>query len=652
MTSVNDHIRVGSLRLKNRFIVEPSFTNSATESGFVNGKLLAEYEERARGGAALVIVEITFVHENGRGFNRQLGVHSDNCLGGLKELSDTIRRAGAKSALQIFHGGAITDPKWSGSVPISPTSGPTFQDTEAASKSFTREMTESDIKEIIDAYVNGARRVREAGFDAVDVHACHGSLIHQFLSPAFNKRTDKWGKDRSLFATEIIKGIRKKAGEDFPILWKISADEFFEGGIDLEYTKRLVKLYEECGVSLLRVSAGGIMSNKALMSTIQPLYYPMACLVDFAKEIKTIVKIPVGTVGKIMDPRIAESIVSTGKADIICLSRPIIADPYYPKKAIKKDYDGIRKCIGCNVCLTSVYFKQLSIRCAVNPRTGYYDKFDMKLTRTHQPKHIMVVGAGPGGMEAARVLATRGHSVEIYEKENKAGGLVNIASSFPKLYTKNLSHIVDYQLEQLKRMNVPIRLGVEVGPTLINKESPDVLILATGSRPKDPAFTKRDGLVVMSLDQFMKSSPVENPKKAVVYGAEDGIELALSLGRAGSDVTVVETSGNHLTTRYMHDPLRTLYLMEELGKAGVKTILNGTVTEAGGKSVTVSHDGSEETITNVDALIVSLGRKPDQTLYDEIRDAFKGDVYMIGDCVEPVSVWKAIESAYNQCKDI
>ncbi|MBW2370610.1 MAG: NADH:flavin oxidoreductase, partial [Deltaproteobacteria bacterium] len=343
MTNISDSIQIGNLQLKNRIIVAPMMKGISDDDGWVNDKVLEAYETEARGGAAAITVGASNLRPEGQGFRRQTSIADDSKISGLQMLAYTIKRSGAKAFIQLFHSGCIPSPRkvLRGLLPISPTKRPCFLDPDF----ICREPDEKEIREIIDDYGEAAARAREAGFDAVDIHAGHGGLIQQFLSPLLNQRTDIWGQEKEKFGLEVIKAMKKYAGDDYPIIWRISLHEQSGPGgfTDKDSLEKWIPLWEKAGVAAFHVSAGGIMSTDALAYAVPPIYFPMAALIRYAKAVKAISKLPIIGVAKIMNAQLARSIIDRGSADIVAVGRPITADAEFPNKVLSGRDNEIRK---------------------------------------------------------------------------------------------------------------------------------------------------------------------------------------------------------------------------------------------------------------------------------------------------------------------
>ncbi len=643
MPRLADPIRIGEkLELKNRIVAAPMYRCFGVEDGYVGQGYVDSYAAEARGGAALVCVANTAVSESGIAFNRLPRIDHDKYVAGLADVVHAIHVADAKAAIQLFHGGIICRPELVGGPPVTPSPLP------LAGGGKSRALSDAEIEQIVLDFGQGARRARDAGFDAVNLHACHGGLVHEFLSPLYNKREDKWGMDRTLFARRVIQSIRESTDPDFPIICRFSAEEYAGvEGYDFEHAlERLVPAFLEAGADCLDVSAGSVMSTVALAHLDPPMYFRPGILVDYAAETKRrFAEVPVIAVGKLNDPRLLEEVVAEGRADLVALGRSLIADPDYPRKVLSGRHDEIRRCMSCNWCLLTGFWQMHAVKCAVNPGYGREREY-YQVRKAPRAKRILVAGGGPAGMEFARVAAQRGHEVTLYEKQDRVGGLVNLASAFPHLRTRDLRNVVLYLRDQLDRLGVRVVLGHEVTAALVEKERPDVLVVATGSRPSWPDIEGVLHPMVVHYEEYLRGDATIGDSVVVVGGVE-GAEVAVSLALQGKDVVLVEKTGDVTKAPYLLDPVRRQMLVEEyIPKAGVKLRLHQKVVEIGPGGVrTIDRDGRRETLV-ADSVVVSCGRLPNEHL----KEALEGKVpelYAIGDCRSPRSIgWATHEGAH------
>jgi 2,4-dienoyl-CoA reductase-like NADH-dependent reductase (Old Yellow Enzyme family)/thioredoxin reductase len=564
-------------------------------------------------------------------------------LSGLILLAQIIKRNGSAAFIQLFHAGCIPSPLkvLRGLMPLSPTARPCFLDPD-----FTcDEPDDAMIWDIIEDYGKAAARAQEAGFDGIDIHAGHGGLHQQFLSPLLNERTDIWGQEKEKFGLEMIKAIKKHCGDDFPIIWRISLDEMSgPGGFSAEDSLKWIPKWEAAGVHSFHVSAGGIMSVDALTYAVQPVYFPMAPLVKYAEMVKKITKLPVIGVAKLMNTKLSHQVIDSGRMDIMAVGRPASADPQFPNKVLEGRDSEIRKCIACNWCLTTHSGMNMESRCSVNAslcREGRY-----KLVKTDNPKRVMVIGGGVGGLETARVAHKRGHEVIVFEKAAQLGGLVRtVASKIPGLLTQNLNHAPEFLINEMERLNIPVITGVEVTAEIVKGVKPDVVIVATGSVPGDapdlPGITNSN--VINYEDYILNPDKVAKGKEVIVIGGAEGAEITVGLAKKGCRVTLVAASeAEVMDTPYLaKDGVRKLFLQQTMAEVEVQIVINTTLKEVKDGEVVVITDGAEKTVP-ADYVILAQPRKAYNPLGDMLRPLVK-EVYEVGDCVAPRAITEAID---------
>lgn len=648
--NISQPINIGKVRVRNRLAVAPTVHNLASEDGYVTDRLMEIYRSKSRGGWGLITVEASYIRMDGRNFARMLGVYSDKIVAGLNELAEVIKEGGASSSMQIMHGGRLAAPKFSGSRQIAPSvvsrgldSGGIAVGALGRVELPPKEMVPMEVEEAIDAYVLAAMRVKEAGFDMVTIHAAHGFLISQFMSRYLNRRGDKYGNP-AVFPVEIIKRIRKAAGPDFPIIIRISADEFFgDKGITLDESLKMAPLFQEAGADCIDVSAGGV-ENGAW--GIQPLYFPRGAIVHLAEAIKKVVTIPVITVGRINDPILAEEIVASGKADIVAMSRGAIADPELPKKAFQDRVDEIRKCIACDIGCTDRMANQKGVLCAVNYQTGRA-KPEFDLTAAAARKKVLIVGGGVAGMEAARVATLRGHEVTLYEKSDRLGGAVtSMASAFPRLYTRDLNNIVDYLQVQMDRLGVRIELNTDVTLNFIEERRPDAVVIATGTDTYRPQFPWLDSPRVFFLEDYLRQQSLPG-EKVIVIGGQHGCEAAVSLAREKKKVAVVEESDSLAMTPYIYI-VRRLTLLQSLEQEKVMLLTKTIIKDMKDNKLTVSGEKGGQQTLDFDTILIALGRIPNRALISSLTEKYPGlETYEIGDCREPRNIMAAMHEGFR-----
>ena len=551
-------IRIGNFVVPNRICHVPTDISSANADGSVNQRVITYHEQIAKGGCGLIIVGASSPDKaTGRPTVTCVCVDEDPLIPGLAELAEAMHRHGARCAVQIQHPGRQA--AWprknlmSASdqvidIPGSAGHEIVYAEDVAKGKSI-RAMTVEEIYDLIEKFAEGAWRVQQAGFDCVELHAAHGYLIAQFMSPYVNKRHDRFGGSflgRMRFPLEIIARIRHKCGRDFPIGIRYSGVEWVPGGRELDETVRAAKLFEEHGVAFVDISAGIFEAPAAVMD---PMYYPQGWNTYTAEEVKKHVHIPVITSHTLRDPGYCERILAEGKADLVGLSRQMIADPQWANKAYAGQTQEIRKCISCLVgCWQESLMIKRHMRCAINPAVG--DERFLDLQPAKQPCRVAIVGGGPGGLEAARIATLRGHKVTVFEKTGELGGAILLCCTAPgKGKMRWYADWLRYQMQ---------KLGVEVhmrhAPDVDTLRQFDVVVVATGGRPVRPAIPGVDLPLVVTFEDVLrcrtkgceyypedKPPPVECGQTVLVWGdhfaAADAAERLAADGRKVSVVT-------------------------------------------------------------------------------------------------------------------
>ena len=622
---------VGGLRLKNRILMAAMGNNFSHPQGTVSDRAIAYYRERAKGGTGLIITEATPVSLAGRHRGRGLCAYDDSFLPGLRRLAASVHDHGSAIALQLHHAGRLADPDITGSPPLAPSPIP-----RAPGAPVPKELSQDEIQEIIIQLGQAARRAKEAGFDAVEIHGAHGYLIYQFLSPRTNKREDFYGgnpENRVRFALEVLRQVRKEVGNSFPILFRLSAREFSENGYSLEESLDWAIELERAGASALHVSGGTTESLTGSAQVIPPMVFPEAYHVPLAAAIKKKVRIPVIAVGRLGTPAVAERVLDEGQADLIAAGRAFLCDPYWPLKAARGEKDRIRPCVACNHCLWRL-FQQEELTCFQNALLGNEEKY--RMDPVEKVKKVLIIGGGPGGLEAARVARKRGHQVTLLEKSPRLGGQMLLASIPP--HKQTLSKAMDWLTREVDREGVEIKLNTEGNEENIAKENPDVVIVATGARPISPdSFS---GPKVLTAWEVLGGKEVE--KEALILGGGMvGMETAEFLSQKGCRVIVVE-----MTERLAADMEGTTraLLLERIALQKISSLLSTEVKDIRDGKVLVSHDGNERWL-EAGTIILALGSRAN----NEILQALEGKVPQIlpiGDCVKPRKAKEAIHEGF------
>jgi 2,4-dienoyl-CoA reductase-like NADH-dependent reductase (Old Yellow Enzyme family)/thioredoxin reductase len=626
---------IGMLETKNRVVMPPMVRNYADENGLVTPKYLAHIERVAKGGVGTIILEASFIRSDGKGFSHELGLHTDDVIPGLKQLVQAAHAQGAVIGPQLYHAGRQTSSQTTGMQPIAPSPIP-----DSTINEMPRSLNVEEIRDIVNAYAQAARRSKEAGCDFVEIHGAHGYLITQFLSPFSNTRDDEYGgseEGRLRFATEVVQAVREAVGSGFPVIMRISADEMVPNGLTLEDSAMISKRLEELGVDAIHVSSSNYASfNRGYM--IAPMSMPDGLQVPLAEWIKNCVSIPVIAVGKIRSPTMADDIIRTGKADFVAIGRSLLADPDWPKKAQDGRIDQIRNCIACNEgCITRLFSNQ-DVWCTVNPETGHEEEFAKSLSEVK--KHVFIAGGGPAGMEAARIAALRGHRVVLIEERDHLGGALLLASMSPK--RPGWSELRDYLVGEMKRLGVDVRLGTKANAELAKREGAEVAIVAIGASQFPPAIPGiKSKNVVLSRDLLEGKARIHGERVVVMGGGTSGAQIADFLSQRDYDVTIV-TAGKEIA-KGAAVVIRDL-MLDRLRQRGVKMLTGTRIMEITKDKVLIVGPGNSDDLPgelSADTVVASTGAKPNDSLAEELRKVVK-QVFVVGDAVEPRDVTYAM----------
>jgi 2,4-dienoyl-CoA reductase-like NADH-dependent reductase (Old Yellow Enzyme family)/thioredoxin reductase len=639
--------QIGTLKLKNRIIFNPCESHFATTEGEVTQRLIDYYVRRAEGGASLLVVHsaqaCTKVDPNDT-FAGSLRVDDNAHLPMLSELTEAVHRAGSKIAILVSTGGGASamgfpyDRGREGTGEIQNVGVSNIESLVAKRK--VRQLTVDEIRTIIELYGLAARRVMMAGFDAMYIHALN-YLTAQFMSPLYNTRTDEYGGDfnrRMRFVLELIEACRRQVGPSFPLVIRMSIDECFPGARTLDETLKVVKMLEDAGINAIDASAG---IYESMHMIIPPCYLPKGVLTDYAAAVKQVVKIPVITQGRLYNPEISDKTIADGKADFVALARGLLADPYWVKKLEEGREDDIRLCITCNRCIDRI-LKGLSIRCATNPTAGRESEFAETPSKAETPKKVVIVGAGPAGMEAARIAGLKGHQVTLMEKTGElAGGQYKLAANAPSK-DEFMNLVKFYQRQFAKMKNVKVKLNSEATLKSISAEKPDVVVLATGAKALVPDI---EGInrpnVFTNHDQLIWAEQVKG-KVAVIGGGCAGAGTADRLSDQGKDVCIVEmleecAIDEELITR--------LTLLHKFGEKKVNIMARHKVKKIPDAGVVAEDPDQKEVVIPADYVIVAFGAVAYNPLEEEIRKKFK-NYFVIGDAVKPRKIMDAVSEGF------
>ncbi len=622
--------RIGRLTAKNRLVMAPMVRNYADGDGHVTPRHIAHLERIARGGVGTIIVEASFVRQDGKSFRHQLGIHRDEMIAGLSALAETGRKHGALMGIQLFHGGRQASAGVSGSQPHAPSALP-----DPVVNELPHEMTPAEIADVVGAFGEAARRAQKAGFDFVELHGAHGYLIAEFLSPFSNRRKDDYGgspEKRRRFLEEVYGAVRAAVGADFPITVRLSAEELMASGLTLEETVGTARRLEQLGAAALHISNGN-NATYALGTMIPPMAVADGVLLPFAEYVKKAVRIPVIAVGKIRQAAMAEEALRKGQADFIALGRSLLADPDWPVKVASGREAEVCHCIACNQGCISRLSAQEDVWCTVNPEAGHELAFAR--LKDGAGRKLLVVGGGPAGMAAARWGALAGLSVVLHEARSVLGGQLIAAGAAP--HREGWDMLREYMTRELDRLGVDVRLNSPLDAEDIGREQPWAVIVATGSEAVRPKLTEIQGMRVATGRDVLEASEPHQGRVIVAGGGCAGAQAAEYLATCGHSVTILEAA-NDIALDAPSDE-RAL-LLGRLRRHGVQMLANARLVDLalGNVVVQLPH---ETRMVPADMVVLCLGAKPVNPLGAALESAgLRG--YVVGDASRPRKVTEAI----------
>lgn len=621
--------RIGNLVLKNRIIFPPIITRFMNDDGTISQRIIEHYAERARGGAAMIVLEAAYPRSNG--YPGRIFLNDDNLIPGLTKLVEAVHEFDSKIICEVNPSRGRADEH----DPASPSNVP-----HPFTGIVPRSLTVSKIKQLEVEFGEGVRRAKDAGFDGVMVHGATGYLVSEFLSPLINQRTDQYGgnlQNRARFALELVAEAKKAAGDDYPLIFRIMADDKLEGGFNIEAAIVLCKILEEMGVDAIDVTAGAAETPEW---TAPCMYMPPGCTTDLSEAIKKEITIPVCVAGRINDPYLAESILKESKADFVDIGRALLADPYFPEKALTGRAEDIRKCLACQRCIEAVIMEKVPLKCSGNPALGRESRFKKKSISDDKRKRVLVVGGGPGGMQAAIVSRNMGHDVTLWEKSGRLGGQLNIAGIPP--FKEGLNSLLQYLKVAVDKSGVKVALNKLGTMESVSEFAPDTLIVAIGSIESMPEIPGVEGQNVITHRKVLSGEKDVGHRIVILGGGFIACETADFLAEKGKDLVLAFPEEAPMTIGLIDAGIRKK-LLERLRKNQVNIIAGvrkfREITQEG--ICLVDKEGNEFFL-EADNIVLATGTKADTAFPPSLKTKIPR-IFEVGDCVEPRRLLEAIQ---------
>ncbi|MGI5861889.1 MAG: FAD-dependent oxidoreductase [Myxococcales bacterium] len=627
--------KIGSLELPNRILMSPMGTEMCAPDGKSTPQEAAYYAARARGGTGLVLSGVTFVQDDLEPIADGLArLTTDAHISGVKAIADAVHAEGGRFGVQLTAGlGRNVNTVRPGTAPVSPSDNTWWGDPNVK----CRPMTLDEIHLVIRRFGEAARRAHQAGVDVIDIHGHTGYLIDQFCSAVWNRRTDEFGgsvENRARFAVEIVKAVKANA-PGLPVTFRLSVDHLFPAGRKAPEAQQLALELQKAGVDFILADNG---SYEAMDYVFPPYYLGDACMVSAARALKQVLSIPVGACGN-LTPELAEKVLADGDADFVALGRPLIADPDIARKLREGRASEVRPCIRCNQLCTGNAFFGKALGCAVNPEVGF--EATRKIERADKPKKIAVVGAGPAGLEAARVAALRGHAVEVFDKNSYLGGVLWPAAT-PD-FKRELRKMIGWWERELAKLPVKVHLGAEITADSEQLAGFDEIVVAAGSHPLRPRnVAGLDSKNVVDVIDFHLGAKL-GQRVVVAGGGLSGCDAALEIAeKGGHDVTIVE-----MLDEIARDMLivNRITLLRQLAERGGKVLTGRTITAIEENAVIAQGPNGREEIP-ADTVIAAFGVCPATELTVALTQRYGAKVHPVGDCVQPRKVGEAVNDAY------